>query len=154
MSCPEDVCRFLGGPAPPCQRPSSGTGLLSYFTGRCWHVGLFAACPLQQCLSFAHYLLCFALPQLTPHRRDGARPALGMPIVCFFFFFRSANSFKPLSFERAGVGKELFRLQQRKKEVFPKSNIYAMRVPWWELHILPWGSACRESSQRPGCLES
>lgn len=47
-------------------------------------MGLFAASPLQQRLSFACYLPCFALPQLPPHRRDGAGPALGMPMAFFF----------------------------------------------------------------------
>lgn len=41
-------------------------GLLSYFTGRCWRVGLFAPSPLQQHLSFACYLCWFALPQAPP----------------------------------------------------------------------------------------
>lgn len=113
--------------------------LLTYFTGRCWRVGLFAASPLQQCLSFACYLLWFALPQAPPVLEGWGwvsfREAGGFPWqICFYSLGHvlgfpqtfgdgacckepgsSANSVKPLAFERAGMGKKkkVFCLRQK-----------------------------------------
>lgn len=150
MSCPGAACRFLGGPSPSLPAPQLEDGAAELFHRELLARG--AVCclppPAKPFISLLPPLLCSSPPEGWGWASFRDADGLG-------FFFSSANSVKRLSFERAGVGKELFRLQQKKKKkVFPKSNIYAMRAPWWELHILPWGRACREGSQRPGCLQS
>lgn len=110
MSCPEAVCRFLGGPSPSLPTPQLGDRATELFHREMLARGAVCCLPPP-----ATPFICLLPPLL---RSSSAPPAPeGWGWASFRdadgFFFHSANSVKLLSFERAGVGKELFRLQQK-----------------------------------------
>lgn len=122
MSCPEAVCRFLGGPSPSLPTPQLGDRATELFHREMLARGAVCCLP-PPATPFACYLPCFTLPQLPLHRRDGAGPALGMPMAFFFTLQTVLNCshLKGQVWERSCFACS--------KKVFPKSNIYAMRVP-------------------------